>query len=226
MAGQFPMCQRTLKNEVIVKRNGMVVLALFLGVGLMVGSGIMALRAHKSASDSAGPAVDGPTVPDAGSADNAATTDASSGAADGLMDLRGKPAPNFTLKTPDGKPVSLADFKGKAVMVNFWATWCPPCKMEMPWLIDLQRKYAAQGFTVIGISEDDPPFTQVDSFTRQIGVNYPIVIADDSTSKAFGGIDYLPASYYIGRDGKVVVETAGLVSKEEIEANIQKILAR
>lgn len=214
-----------------MKRNGMVILALFIGVGLMAWSGVMAVRAHKAAlqqvvADSAGPDTESVAAPGAGPTDNSATADASSGAADGLMDLRGKSAPNFTLKTPDGKTVSLADFKGKAVMVNFWATWCPPCKMEMPWLIDLQKKYAAQGFTVIGISEDDPPFTQVDSFTRQIGVNYPIVIADESTSKAFGGIDYLPASYYIGRDGKVVVETAGLVSKGEIEANIQKILAR
>jgi thiol-disulfide isomerase/thioredoxin len=154
-----------------------------------------------------------------------AAADADSPEAQGLPDLRGKQAPGFTLKTLDGKTVSLSDYKGKAVLVNFWATWCGPCKLEMPWLIDLQKKYAAQGFTVLGISEDDGPAKNIADFAAKMGVNYPVLIANDQVSKAYGGIDYLPTSYYVGRDGKVVREVGGIISQNEIEADIQKILA-
>jgi thiol-disulfide isomerase/thioredoxin len=202
----------------VKKRNPVVFLALIAGLALMLWAGVNAVRSRNASMQTPAPAGGGP--------ENSAVSDDTGPAdAEGLLDLRGKMAPDFVLKTPDGRTVSLADFKGKAVMVNFWATWCPPCKMEIPWLIDFQKKYADRGFTVIGISEDDPPFTQVSSFAQQIGMNYPVLISDDATSKAFGGVDYLPASYYIGRDGKIVAETSGLVSKEEIEANIQKILA-
>lgn len=211
-----------------MKRNAIVILVLIVGITLMIWSGVVALHEHRAAEQKAAAMAANHValIPDgAPSGDAANQPAADSPEAEGLPDLRGKPAPNFTLKTPDGKTVSLADYKGKAVLVNFWATWCAPCKLEMPWLIELQKQYAAQGFTVVGISEDDPPFAGVAGFVAKNGMNYPVLLSDDAVSKAYGGIDALPTSYYVGRDGKVLFESAGLISKSEMEANIQKILA-
>ncbi|HET9088465.1 MAG TPA: TlpA disulfide reductase family protein [Acidobacteriaceae bacterium] len=208
-----------------MKRSAIVVLVLVAGVTAMIWSGVMAYRIRKSmhtqpvsqttlAQDS----VSHQPATGSGRVDDSPT-------AQGLSDLRGKPAPEFTLKTPDGKTVSLADYKGKAVLLNFWATWCGPCKLEMPWLIELQKKYAAQGFTVLGVSEDDGPAKQVADFASKMGIDYPIVISDDKLNKAYGGVDYLPTSYYIGRDGKIAIETGGIISQSAIEENIKKIIA-
>lgn len=192
----------------------------------MLWAGVMAYRIRKSLHRAPAVAISSPQ-PDTAGGNAAAGASAAneSPAAQGLPDLRGKAAPAFALKTVDGKTVSLADYKGKAVLINFWATWCGPCKVEMPWLIDLQKKYAGQGFTVLGISEDDGSPKSVSDFASKIGVNYPVLMATDAVSHAYGGVDYLPTSYYIGRDGKVVTEIGGLISKQEIETNIQKILA-
>jgi len=209
-----------------MKRSVIVVLVLVAGITAMIWAGVMSYRIRKSLHSH--PAMQATLVPDGGTPPTAVPSGGSaddSPAAQGLSDLRGKPAPAFTLKTPDGKTVSLADYKGKAVLLNFWATWCGPCKLEMPWLIDLQKKYAAQGFTVLGVSEDDGPAKDVSSFATKMGVDYPIVLSDDKLNKAYGGVDYLPTSYYIGRDGKVLVETGGIISQSEMEADIQKILA-
>ena len=209
-----------------MKRSAFVVLALIAGITAMIWSGVMAYRIRKSIHSQpvsqATLAQDTDNSP-AGLPNGSGAED--SPTAQGLQDLRGKPAPAFTLKTPDGKTVSLADYKGKAVLLNFWATWCGPCKLEMPWLIELQKKYAARGFTVLGISEDDGSPKEVADFASRMGINYPIVISDDKLNKAYGGVDYLPTSYYIGRDGKIAVETGGVISQAQIEQNIQKILA-
>jgi peroxiredoxin len=207
-----------------MKRSSIVVLILIAGITAMIWAGVMAYRIRKSLRMP--PSIQATLAPEAnGHASGSAATESDSPDAQGLPDLRGKQAPAFMLKTVDGKTVSLSDYKGKAVLVNFWATWCGPCKLEMPWLIDLQKKYAAQGFTVLGISEDDGSPKNVGDFAAKMGVDYPVLMANDSVSKAYGGIDYLPTSYYIGRDGKVVLEVGGIVSQNEIDANIQKILA-
>jgi peroxiredoxin len=204
-----------------MKRSAIVVLVLIAGITAMIWAGVMAYRIHGSLHNA--PMAQPAMMQPGGAAGASAAADTPS--AEGLPDLRGKAAPAFTLKTVDGKTVSLADYKGKAVLINFWATWCGPCKLEMPWLIDLQKKYAGQGFTVLGVSEDDDSPKTVGDFAVKMGVNYPILMSSEATSKAYGGIDYLPVSYYIGRDGKVVAEVGGLISQDEIDANIQKILA-
>jgi len=155
----------------------------------------------------------------------AAPSSADADSEEGMTDLRGKPAPGFTLTSLDGQKVSLADYKGKAVLVNFWAVWCAPCKVEMPWFAEFRQKYAAQGFEVLGIATDDPSRDEMLKVVAKAGVNYPILPADKNVSKAFGGVDYLPESFYIGRDGRIVEETSGLASKDEVEANIKKALA-
>jgi thiol-disulfide isomerase/thioredoxin len=140
--------------------------------------------------------------------------------------LRGKVAPAFTLSTLDGKKVSLADYKGRAVLVNFWATWCAPCKIEMPWFEELRKQYAGQGFEILGLTADADAGKDVIAKTAQkIGVTYPILLATDKIQDAYGGVEYLPMSFYVDRNGKVVEATAGLSSKDEIEANIKKTIA-
>jgi thiol-disulfide isomerase/thioredoxin len=143
--------------------------------------------------------------------------------------LQGKPAPGFTLVDLDGKKVSLADFKGKPVLVNFWATWCGPCKLEMPWFQEFGQKYASQGLVILGLAADDAGKTVIASTAKKSGVTYPILLADDKVEEAYGGVDYLPETFYVDRSGKVVLETAGITSedggKDEIEAHIKKLVA-
>lgn len=139
--------------------------------------------------------------------------------------MKGQPAPEFSLTSLDGGTVHLADFRGKAVLLNFWATWCEPCKIEMPWFIDLQNHYGSQGLQVIGIAMDDSSQQDIAKFAKDMGVNYPILVGKDAVSQAYGGIPFLPSTFYIGRDGKVVDKVFGLKSKSEIEDDIKKALA-
>jgi thiol-disulfide isomerase/thioredoxin len=140
--------------------------------------------------------------------------------------LRGKAAPAFTLTTLDGKKVSLSDYKGHAVLVNFWATWCGPCKIEMPWFEEFKKQYAGQGFEILGVADDvDAGKDAIAKVAQKTGVTYPILLADGKVEKAYGGIDVLPMSFYVDRNGVVVEQTAGLGSKDEIEAHIKKTIA-
>jgi peroxiredoxin len=142
----------------------------------------------------------------------------------GAGKLQGQPAPDFSLASLDGKTLKLSDFHGKAVLLNFWATWCEPCKIEMPWFVELQKKYEAQGFTVLGVAMDDASPSDIAEFAKKMGVNYPIVIGKEAVGDQYGGIPYLPSTFYIDRDGKVVQRVFGLVSRSEIESNIQKAM--
>ena len=138
--------------------------------------------------------------------------------------LQGKPAPDFTLLTPEGKTMKLSDFHGKAILLNFWATWCEPCKVEMPWFVDLQKKYGPQGLQVLGVAMDDASPNAISSFAQKMGVNYPILVGKEEVGAQYGGIDYLPSTFYLSRDGKVIDHVFGLASRSEIEANIEKAL--
>jgi thiol-disulfide isomerase/thioredoxin len=140
--------------------------------------------------------------------------------------MRGKIAPNFSLVALDGKKVSLSDFKGRPVLVNFWATWCGPCKVEMPWFEEFHKQYAAQGLEILGLADDvDAGKDAIGKVVQKTGVTYPILLTDGKVQTAYGGLDYLPMSFYIDRRGVIVEETAGLGSKDEIEAHIKKMIA-
>jgi thiol-disulfide isomerase/thioredoxin len=140
--------------------------------------------------------------------------------------MRGKKAPAFVLTNLEGKKVSLADYKGRPVLVNFWATWCGPCKVEMPWFEEFRKQYAAQGFEVLGLTDDaDAGKDVIAKVAQKSGVSYPILLADGKVQDAYGGLDVLPMSFYVDRNGVVVEQTAGLGSKEQIEANIKKTIA-
>ena len=149
------------------------------------------------------------------------------GGENGLAPLmRGKQAPAFALTSLDGKKVTLADYKGRPVLVNFWATWCGPCKVEMPWFEEFRKQYAAQGFEVLGLTDDaDAGNEVIAKVAQKAGVSYPILLTDGKVQTAYGGMDVLPMSFYVDRNGVVVEQTAGLGSKDQIEANIKKTIA-
>jgi peroxiredoxin len=131
----------------------------------------------------------------------------------------------FTLKDMDGKDVKLSDFKGKVVLVNFWATWCPPCKAEVPDLVELKAKYGSQGFEILGISVDDP-VEELKPFAERFKVNYPLLVgADrDDVQEAFGPIYGVPVSMLVSRDGKICIRFMGQVTRERAEQAIRSLL--
>ena len=133
-------------------------------------------------------------------------------------------APDFTLQTLDGKSMKLSDLRGKAVLLNFWATWCGPCKIEMPWFVELQQKYASQGLQIVGVAMDDASTQDIAKFVKQMGVNYPILVGKESVGDLYGGVPALPESFFIGRNGKIVGKILGLEGKGEIEDDIKAAL--
>ncbi|HEY6352322.1 MAG TPA: cytochrome c biogenesis protein CcdA [Candidatus Angelobacter sp.] len=141
--------------------------------------------------------------------------------------FNGKAAPDFELNVLDGnnKKLKLSSLKGKAVVVNFWATWCEPCKIEMPWLVDLQKKYGADGLQIVGIAMDDTDEKTITSFTRKMGVNYPVLQGTEAVADLYGGIDGLPTLFFVDRSGKIVEHELGLRDLSNIEDNIKKCLS-
>ena len=143
------------------------------------------------------------------------------------VDANKHAAPDFDLKVleSNGKSMKLSDLRGKAVLLNFWATWCEPCKIEIPELIQLQQKYGSRGFTVLGVAMDDEgssivaPFVQSRHFDvgqgQQASMNYPIVIGNDKVADKFGGLLGYPTSVLLGKDGKEIHRTTGAIGYEE-----------
>ncbi len=146
--------------------------------------------------------------------------------------LLGKAAPNFTLIDTHGKKISLASYKGRPVLVNFWATWCGPCKYEIPWLADLRSKYAGQGFEILGVSSDElepgaksaQQKADITAVAEKLHVNYPVLFGGESISESYGGVDVLPQSFYIDKAGKVVAVITGAGSRNEAEGDIKKAI--
>ncbi len=156
-------------------------------------------------------------------ADNTAGTDVATG----------QPAPEVTFKDLDGQSVSLSQYRGKVVLVDFWATWCDPCRVEIPWLIEMQQKYGAKGFTVLGVAMDDEgkkvvaPFLEKERFDvngQKFPMNYPIVLGSDEIADKFGGLLGYPTGFLISRDGKQVKKFQGLTSYDEITKSIESQL--
>jgi thiol-disulfide isomerase/thioredoxin len=141
--------------------------------------------------------------------------------------------PEVTFKDLQGKDVPLASLKGKVVVVNFWATWCEPCQVEIPWMIGFQQKYADKGFTLLGVAMDEEgksavePFVQKSQFDvdgKKLTMNYPIVLGNDDLAAKFGGLLGLPTSIVISRDGKVVKRYIGLASQDDLDKEIKSLL--
>lgn len=133
-------------------------------------------------------------------------------------------APDFTLESLDGKSTRLSDFRGKAVLLNFWATWCGPCKIETPWLVELQNEYGSQGFQVVGVAMDDSGKEDIAKFAKDMGVNYPVLLGKEAVGDAYGGVPALPETFFISRDGKIVDKIIGLRGRADMEDAIKKTL--
>jgi thiol-disulfide isomerase/thioredoxin len=133
-------------------------------------------------------------------------------------------APDFTLESLDGRNIRLSDWRGKAVLLNFWATWCVPCKIEMPWFVELQNQYGAQGLQIVGVAMDDASKEDIAKFAKDMGVNYPILLGKEAVGDQYGGVPALPETFFIGRDGKIVDKILGLRGKADIEDDIKRAL--
>ena len=208
-----------------IRNKALVLAMLVLGITLMIWAGVHNARERRLAQQ----AEDEKHViqlQKAG-ANRLDTTDDTGDSTEAK--LTGKPAPAFALVDLNGKKVSLADFKGKPVMINFWATWCGPCKLEMPWLEEFHQRYAPQGLVILGIASDEAPKGLVQATAKKLGVTYPILLTDTKVEQPYGGVETLPESFYVDRAGNVAIETAGMKDgqggKDFIEANLKKIIA-
>jgi len=207
-----------------VKKSAFFVVLMVAGISLMLWAGWHNLRERKLAQQKAeeNHVVLTPSSGGAGGGSEGAAATGETTAQD--IPLKGKAAPGFTLVNLEGKKVSLSDYKGRPVVVNFWATWCAPCKLEMPWFEEFRQKYQGQGFEILGIAEDDAGKDEIAKTAKKVAVTYPILLTDGKVAPAYGGVDMLPTSFYIDRKGLVETETIGLASKDEVEANIKKLL--
>jgi thiol-disulfide isomerase/thioredoxin len=213
-----------------LKRNHLVLILVVVVLALMVWTGVDNYRRRKAeqAKLRQMQAVLTPAAP--ASADATAPPEEEE-----KSPLEGKAAPGFALEDLQGQKVSLASYKGKAVLVNFMATWCAPCKIETPWLIQLRNQYGPQGFEILGISTDDldkddkkkmaEDKADIAKFVSNMHIDYPVLIDGDSISHPYGGVDALPSSFFVDRSGKVIAATVGLHDRSELEANIKKALA-
>ena len=208
-----------------MKRNTLVITAVLFILAAFVWAGWANWEYRKQAAErQRASAAQGELVLDAG------------GAPQYLSPLQGKPAPPFTLEDLSGKKISLADYKGRALAINFWATWCAPCKIETPWLIDLRNRYAAQGFEVLAISADDidrknpgkfsDEKQEIARFVQRMHMTYPVLIDGGSISEPYGGLDALPTTFFVDRNGIVVAAQMGITSKDELDRYIKKALEK
>ena len=133
-------------------------------------------------------------------------------------------APSWELTDVNGKTIHSTDFKDKVIILDFWATWCAPCRMEIPGLIALQKKYARQGLVVIGASVDEGGASMVKQFVEKMGMNYPVVLTDEKMQDLFGGIEVVPTTFIIDREGHIVKKYLGLTDQSEFEQEIKPLL--
>ena len=133
-------------------------------------------------------------------------------------------APNFTLRDADGKTVKLSDYKGKVVLLNFWATWCGPCRIEIPWFVEFQKTYKDKGFSVIGVALDDEGWEVVKPYIAEKQMNYPVVVGTPEVEQHYGNIDSLPTTFLIDRAGRITGTHIGLVSKKQYADDIERLL--
>lgn len=139
-------------------------------------------------------------------------------------DWIGHAAPDFVLDTLDGRRLRLSDLRGRVVLINFWATWCAPCALEMPWLAELDARYRSRGLTILGVSVDDASRERIAKMVEERRATYPILLKDDAVELQYGGVRFLPQTFFVGRDGRVVMWRYGIRTREAFEADIRSAL--
>ena len=135
-----------------------------------------------------------------------------------------KTAPDFTLTDDSGKSVKLSSFKGKVVLLNFWATWCGPCKVEIPWFIEFQQAYRGQDLVILGVAFDDDGWKSVKPYMTEKKMNYRVMVGNDDIAKMYGGVESLPTTLMIDKTGKIASTHVGLVSKSDYKLEIETLL--
>jgi peroxiredoxin len=153
-------------------------------------------------------------------------TEAAADADKGICPANAKAANlDFTVNDMHGEPISLASFKGQVIILDFWATWCPPCKAEIPNFVELQKAYGDQGLQVVGVSVDDPP-DKLQPFADEYQMNYPVLVGlgRDDLQDAFGPMWGIPTTFLIDREGRICRKHSGLVGKEKYERDIKALL--
>ncbi len=148
-------------------------------------------------------------------------------AASGKPDSGRKVAPDFALKDANGATVHLADYKGKVVLLDFWATWCGPCKVEIPWFMEFEQQFKDRGFAVLGVSMDDGGWADVKPYIEKQKINYRILLGNDQIGDAYGGVDSLPTTFLIDRDGRIAAKHEGIEptsGKDQILGEINGLL--
>ena len=133
-------------------------------------------------------------------------------------------APDFKLADSDGRQVRFSDYRGKVVALNFWATWCGPCRIEVPWFNKLERRHANKGFAVIAISMDQEGWPAVKPFVSKLKVNYRVLLGNHQITEMYGGVDVLPTTFLIGRDGRIASAHVGLVDRKAFESSLEQLL--
>jgi peroxiredoxin len=135
-----------------------------------------------------------------------------------------KLAPDFAVTDASGKQVSLSDFRGKTVLLNFWATWCEPCKTEIPMLKGLQRTFQGSNFTVLGVSLEQDGWSIVKPYMATAQFNYPVMIGRDDVAALYGGLEAIPTTLLIDKSGRIAALHVGLCNRSEYEADINALL--
>jgi cytochrome c biogenesis protein CcmG/thiol:disulfide interchange protein DsbE len=136
-----------------------------------------------------------------------------------------RPAPDFKLKDATGNSVQLSDYKGKVVLLNFWATWCGPCTLEIPWFEQFEQQYRSKGFEVLGVSMDEDGWNVIKPYIAEHKINYRVVLGNDSVGELYGGVDSLPTTFIIDREGRFAFPPhVGLAGKNEYLSEIQTLL--
>jgi len=222
-----------------LRRNFLVLAAMVTALTLMITAGVVNFLHRRTIEQARMQGMKMNLAPDNGPAGSAGgAQDASSAAMSAdegnSTPLDGKIAPGFTLPDLNGNKVSLSSYKGRPLVVDFWATWCGPCKVEIPWFEKMHDQYASQGLEIIGVSADELDkddaaklFTEkrdIADFVQKMHMNYPILIDAESIENSYGGLDALPTTFFIDKNGKIVASTVGLAPRDEIEADIRKAI--
>jgi cytochrome c biogenesis protein CcmG/thiol:disulfide interchange protein DsbE len=141
-----------------------------------------------------------------------------------LPEAKRQPAPDFMLKDSNAQNVRLSAYKGKVVLVNFWETWCAPCRIEIPWFIEFERQYKDRGFAILGVALDSDGWSVVRPYMQEKRINYRIVLGNDQVAQLYGGVEALPTTFVVDRIGRIAATHVGLIGKKEYESQIEQLL--